>query len=76
MRGNPLSASHLVVTWVIFAFVTLLFPTTSLIVRAFQNHPLLMNFFEIVIIPLASRRERFRIGRVVRRDKATKVATD
>ena len=67
-HGNSLAPSHHVVTWFIFAFMTLLFPTTSLIVRASQNHPLLMNFFEIVIIPFAARRERFRIGRVIRRD--------
>ena len=72
--GSPPSASHHVVTWLIFASVTLLFPTTSLIVRASQNHPLLMNFFEIVIIPFAARRERYSVGRLVScrmRDHAT-----
>jgi len=50
-RGN-LSSS--LITWLIFASVTLFFPTTSLIVRASQNHPLLMNFFEIIMIPFAA----------------------
>ena len=59
-RGN-LSSS--LITWLIFASVTLFFPTTSLIVRASQNHPLLMNFFEIIMIPFAAMRERFPVGR-------------